>query len=72
MAEGETPKLPVVFEEKENYYLFKVADKVIVMAKAHVFLRESVQLEVPTDQAYEVIIVGLQEGFWNVKNTAKK
>ncbi|QBQ40978.1 hypothetical protein E2P86_07370 [Sphingobacterium psychroaquaticum] len=71
MAEGETPKLPVVFEEKENYYLFKVADKVIVMAKAHVFLRESVQLEVPTDQAYEVIIVGLQEGFWNVKNTAK-
>lgn len=71
MAEGETQKLPVVFEEKENYYLFKVADKVIVMAKAHMFLHEAIQLEVPADQTYEVIFVGLQEGFWHVKNTVK-
>lgn len=71
MAEESVAKLPVEFVEEENYYLFKLADRLIVMAKADRYLDEGIQLDVPEEGEYEIILVGLKHGFWNVKNMVK-
>lgn len=71
MAEESEAKLPIEFVEAENYYLFKLADRIVVMAKADRYLDEAIQIDVSEDQEYEIILVGLKHGFWNVKNTVK-
>ncbi|WP_293945881.1 MULTISPECIES: hypothetical protein [unclassified Sphingobacterium] len=71
MAESAEAKLPVNYEEKEDYYLIRIADRVLVIAKPDWYLDKAVEIAVPADQEYEVIVVGLKDGFWNVKNPSK-
>jgi len=71
MAESAEAKLPVSYEEKEDYYLIRIADRVLVIAKPDRYLDKAVEIAVPAGQEYEVIVVGLKDGFWNVKNPSK-
>ncbi len=71
MTEQGSSKLPVHYEEKGNYYLFKVADRLLVVAKPNRYLNEPIEFAVPGDQSYEVVVVGLKDGFWNMKSSLK-
>lgn len=71
MTEESGAKLPVEFVEAENYYLFKLADRIVVMAKPDRYIDETIQIDVPVGREYELIFVGLKHGFWNAKNIVK-
>lgn len=71
MTEKPETKLPIEFVEETNYYRFKLADRIVIMAKADRYLNEEILIDIPGDQKYEIILVGLKHGFWNVRNTAK-
>ncbi|WP_293897754.1 hypothetical protein [Sphingobacterium sp. UBA5670] len=71
MTESGSSKLPVYAEEKANYYLIRVADRLLVVAKPNQYLNEPIEFAVPGDQSYEVVVVGLKDGFWNMKSSLK-
>lgn len=71
MTENAGAKLQVQYEEKENYYLVRIADRILVVAKPDRYLDQAIEIAVPADQEYEVTVVGLRDGFWNVKNPSK-
>lgn len=71
MAENGVAKMPVESEEFNNYYLMQIADRILVMTKPDRFLQEKIDIKVPNDKEYEVILVGLEAGFWNINNTTK-
>jgi len=71
MTESGSSKLPVYAEEKANYYLIRVADRLLVVAKPNQYLNEAIEFAVPGDQQYEVVVVGLKDGFWNMKSSLK-
>jgi heparin/heparan-sulfate lyase len=68
MTEKGAKQLPVEFLEKSNYFTLKIADKIIVLAKPNTYLTEDFEIEVPKDKAYEVICLGLNTGFWMIKD----
>ncbi|MBO9591564.1 MAG: DUF4962 domain-containing protein [Niabella sp.] len=72
MAEETQAELPLQFSEKNGYYLFQVGNKLVVLARPGSLLQEAFTLEVPGDQEYEVIVAGLQEGFWNLSGADGK
>lgn len=71
MTEKGAKELPVEVEEKVNYFLLKIADKIIILAKSNIFLAEEMEIDIPKDGKFEVICVGLQAGFWNIKHMEK-
>jgi len=71
MTEAGSHKLPIQFEEKSNYYQLIIADKFVIIGKPGLYLNETFDFEVPADRTYDVILVGLQQGFWNVQNKIK-
>lgn len=71
MTEDNTQKLPIQHMEYADYYILKLADRILVIAKPDRFLKESIKIDVPGDKVYEVIVVGLTDGFWNINNTIK-
>jgi len=71
MTEQGSSKLPVYYEEKADYYLMRVADRLLVVAKPNRYLNEPIEFVVPGDQQYEVVVVGLKDGFWNMKSSLK-
>jgi len=71
MTEKGAKQLAVEFVEKSNYFTLKIADKIIVLAKPNAYLSEEIEIEVPKDKAYEVICLGLNAGFWSVKDLNK-
>lgn len=71
MTESGHSKLPVHYEEKADYYLLQVADRILVIAKPDRYLDQPIALTVPGDQSYEVTAVGLKDGFWNIKSSLK-
>lgn len=71
MTEAGAAKLPVKAVEKEQYFEIEIADKFIVMAKPGAFLNAGFEFTVPAGKDYEVMLIGLQDGFWNVNNTGK-
>gem|GEM_PF-5074775 len=71
MVEGDEAKLQVHYEEREDYYLVRIADRLVVAVKPDRYLEKAIEIAVPADREYEVVVVGLQDGFWNVKNPSK-
>lgn len=71
MTEKGAAELPVTVEEKSSYFLLKVADKVIVLAKSDVFLDENIEFGISDEGDSEVICLGLKSGFWCVKDLKK-
>jgi heparin/heparan-sulfate lyase len=67
MTEKGATELPVEVKEEKDYFSLNVADKIIIMAKSNVFLFDEIKINVPKEGNYEVICVGLQTGFWNIK-----
>ena len=68
MTEKGAAELPVTVEEKENYFLLKVADKLVVLAKSNVYLDEDIEVNISEKGKFEIICVGMKTGFWNIKN----
>lgn len=66
VAEGSNAALPLQFSNKGDIYIFRIADKIIVMAKPGHLLNEHIEIWVPDDGVYEIITAGLQSGFWNL------
>lgn len=71
MTEKGAKQLAVEFVEKSNYFTLKIADKIIVLAKPNAYLSEDIEVEVPKDKTYEVICLGLNTGFWSIKDLNK-
>ncbi|WP_256012131.1 hypothetical protein [Desertivirga xinjiangensis] len=71
MTEKGAAELPVIIEEKTGYFILKIADKVIVLAKPDVFLDEDIELNIPAEGKYEIICLGLKAGFWTIKDLKK-
>ncbi|MFD2556252.1 hypothetical protein [Sphingobacterium tabacisoli] len=71
MTEDGAQKLPVQYKEYANYYAIQLADRILIVAKSDRFLEEEVEINVPGDKEYEVIVTGIKDGFWNINNTAK-
>ncbi|MGX5689475.1 hypothetical protein [Arcticibacter tournemirensis] len=71
MTEKGAAELPVTIEENKSYFLLKVADKVIVLARPDVFLDENIDLNISGNGDHEIICVGLKAGFWCVKDMEK-
>ncbi len=72
MTEKGAKELPVEIAEKDHHFTFKLADKIIVLAKPNVYLKEEIKIDVPKDQSYELICVGLKAGFWSIENLTNK
>ncbi|TDQ79117.1 heparin/heparan-sulfate lyase [Sphingobacterium yanglingense] len=71
MTEDGAQKLPVKYKEYSNYYAIQLADRILIVAKSDRFLEEEVEINVPGDKEYEVIVTGIKDGFWNINNTTK-
>lgn len=71
MTEEGAQKLPVEYKEEKNYYVVKIADRIVVMAKPDRLLNEILKIDIPADKEYEVVIAGLADGFWNIENVIK-
>ena len=71
MTEDGAQKLPVQYKEYANYYAIQLADRILIVAKSDRFLEEEVEVNVPGDKEYEVIVTGIKDGFWNINNTTK-
>lgn len=65
-------ELPVEIAEKNHYFTFKLADKIIVLAKPNVYLKEDIEINVPIGKSYEVMCLGLNAGFWSIENLNNK
>lgn len=71
MTENGVQKQPVQYMEQSNYYQIRLLDRIVVIAKSDRFLEESFKIDVPADKEYEVILLGLKDGFWNIDNLTK-
>ncbi|SOD14816.1 hypothetical protein [Pedobacter xixiisoli] len=67
ITEDGAKELPVEIVEKANYFMFQLADKVVLMAKPNAYLAEEIEIKVPAGKTHEVICVGFAPGFWEVK-----
>lgn len=64
-------ELPVSVEERDRYFLLKIADKVIVLAKPDVFLDSGIEIDIPGEGDFEIICLGFKAGFWSIKDLEK-
>ncbi|WP_202111234.1 hypothetical protein [Sphingobacteruim zhuxiongii] len=64
-------KLPTQVREFANYYQLSIADKLVIIGKPGRYLREEIGFEIPGDKLYEVILLGMSDGFWNLQNSDK-
>jgi heparin/heparan-sulfate lyase len=71
VTESGAEELPMTIEEKYNYFIMRIADKMIVLAKPNIFLNEEIEVEVK-DNNIELIFLGLKNGFWNLKQIKKQ
>ena len=71
MAEDGVRKMPVACKEHPDYYLIRIADRILVVTKPDRFLNEALKISVPDDAEYEIVVVGLKDGFWSMNNTTK-
>lgn len=72
ITEEGAKELPIEIVEKSNCYIFKIANKVVVMAKPNVYLKEEIEINIPSDKSYEVICLGLSTGFWDIESLNNK
>ncbi|PSL33664.1 hypothetical protein [Dyadobacter jiangsuensis] len=62
-----TQPLPVQFSESDGRYLLTFADRVVSMNASSDFAASAFKVSAPNDTTYQLILTGLQPGFWSVK-----
>ncbi|EFK56064.1 hypothetical protein U0038_13545 [Sphingobacterium spiritivorum] len=68
MVEGQSAPLPVQYEEKAGYYLIRLDDRIVCISKGGQLISEPIELTVPADKKYKIILAGLKEGFWTIQS----
>lgn len=72
MTSGDTKPLPLDFKETGACYQVRLADRIVVMSSSSDFISSSFTIDVPAGSAYQVVLTGLDSGFWNVKRVGQK
>lgn len=72
MTEGDAKPLPVDFKESDGRYQLILADRVVSMASGSDLLQSAFTMEIPNSGTYEIVMLGMKPGFWNVKQVGGK
>jgi heparin/heparan-sulfate lyase len=67
MTAADAKPLPVDFKETDGRYQIIVADRVVSMGTGSDLIGTAFAVDVPDDIEYEVVLMGMKPGFWNVK-----
>lgn len=67
MTADSAKPLPVSFYETSESYVITLADRVVSMSAGTGLVHSEFTLKVPVDKEYEVVLTGLEPGFWQVK-----
>jgi heparin/heparan-sulfate lyase len=72
MAEGDAKPLPFDFKESNGRYQLVIADRVVSMTSGSDLLQTAFTMDIPNNASYEVVLLGMKPGFWNVKQADGK
>lgn len=68
MTSDNAKPLPLDFNETNDRYQVILADRIVSMSSTSDLIRSSFTIDVPNNSAYQVILLGMKPGFWNVKS----
>ncbi|SEO08409.1 heparin/heparan-sulfate lyase [bacterium A37T11] len=66
LCEENMEPLPVTYTEAKLYASLVIDDKLVVLSRPDQFLHEQITIQVPADKMYDVILAGLQPGYWTI------
>ncbi|HEY0770442.1 MAG TPA: hypothetical protein VGD31_08900, partial [Sphingobacteriaceae bacterium] len=69
MTSGNSTPLPLSFNEINGRYQIILADRIVSMSSGTGLIQSSFTIDVPTDSVYQVSLMGMKPGFWNVKSS---
>lgn len=67
MTAGDAKPLPLDFKALEGRYQIVLADRVVSMSSGSDLLQSAFTLDIPGSGMYEIVLMGMKPGFWNVK-----
>lgn len=65
-ADGVAP-LPVSYYETGESYIITLADRIVGMSASTGLVRTGFNLKVPADKEYQVVLTGMEPGFWHIE-----
>lgn len=68
LTEGETKPYDITINEIDKSYIISVSNHIVSINKELQPIDSSFSLDIPTNNSYNVLLTGLKEGEWNVKN----
>lgn len=68
MVDGDTKPLPVNYYETPVSYVITLSDRVVSMSKGSDFISKAFTLKIPSGNKYQVVLAGMNPGFWNIKS----
>jgi heparin/heparan-sulfate lyase len=72
MTSDDTKPLPVSFYETSQSYVITISDRMVSLSNTTAFIDKGFTLKVPNDKKYQVALVGMKPGQWNIKGRRGK